>query len=75
MKSTIRKFLKDAKNAGPLSRDQIRAEANIGLNLMSLIRAWGELAEDSRNKTEWNDFAKFVLNEVADLSIIIKEER
>ena len=52
MSEIIRKYLKDMKTSGPLSREQIRAEANIGVQLMSYVKVWAELANDCRNKTK-----------------------
>tara|TARA_R110002020_G_scaffold211137_1_gene417366 strand:- start:232 stop:465 length:234 start_codon:yes stop_codon:yes gene_type:complete len=71
--SSIRRFATDRKNADVLSRDAIRAEANIGLQLECLFSAWASLAKDSRNKTDWNNFAKYVLKEVENIDEIFKE--
>ena len=60
MKSIIRKYLRIAKEAG---------------NLMSLIRAWSELADDSRNKNDWNNFAKYALTEIQDIGKMMEEEK
>ena len=51
----------------------IRDRANLGRHLESLIMAWSSLAKDSRNKNDWNHFAKYVLNEVEGIDKIIKE--
>jgi|TARA_R100001530_G_C4221197_1_gene130000 hypothetical protein len=72
-KSSIRRFAIDRKNAPALSREAIRAEANIGLQLECLMGAWASLAKDSRNKNDWNNFAKYVLNEIQDIDKIFKE--
>jgi hypothetical protein len=53
----------------------LRAESMIARNLMSLIRAWTELANDSRNKNDWNNFAKFTLKEIQEIGEMIKEEK
>jgi hypothetical protein len=71
--SLIRRYAIQRKEASPLSREQIRAEANLGRHLESLIMAWSSLAKDSRNKNDWNHFAKYVLNEVEGIDKIIKE--
>ena len=71
----LRKYLTDRKQARSLSREQIRAEANIGNNFLSIIQAWSSLSKDSRNKTEWNNFAKYVLSEVEKYNEIIQEEK
>ena len=63
------------KNAGPLSREQIRAEANIGVQLMSYVKVWASLANDCRNKNDRNHFAKHVLSEVEEFATIIREEK
>ena len=72
-KSSIRRFATDRKNAPALSREAIRAEANIGLQLECLMGAWASLAKDSRNKNDWNNFAKYVLKEVQEMATKIKE--
>tara|TARA_R100000664_G_C2635544_1_gene63011 strand:- start:180 stop:407 length:228 start_codon:yes stop_codon:yes gene_type:complete len=69
----IKKYAEARRDADPLSREAIRAEANLGLQLESLISAWSSLAKDSRNKTDWNNFAKYVLNEVEAIDKTIKE--
>tara|TARA_R100001443_G_C3244715_1_gene151674 strand:- start:131 stop:352 length:222 start_codon:yes stop_codon:yes gene_type:complete len=66
-------FIKRAEEAPSLSREQIRNEANAYNNLRSLIMAWDELAKDSRNKNDWNNFAKYVLKEVQEIATKIKE--
>ena len=71
--SLIRKYSELIKNSPALSQTQIRAEANLGLQLKSLISAWSSLAKDSRNKNDWNNFAKYVLNEVEEIDKIFKE--
>jgi hypothetical protein len=35
--------------------------------------AWDSLAKDSRNKNDWNHFAKYVLKEVQEMAQKIKE--
>ena len=66
-------YIKRAEEAPSLSREQIRNEANAYNNLRSLIMAWDELAKDSRNKNDWNNFAKYVLKEVQEIATKIKE--
>ena len=75
MKSIIRKYLKVAKEADWNSREKLNAESAIARNLMTLIKAWTELADDSRNKNEWNHFAKYALTEIQDIGKMIKEEK
>ena len=75
MKSIIRKYLKIAKEADYSSREKLNAESAIARNLMSLITAWTELADDSRNKNDWNHFAKYALTEIQDIGKMIKEEK
>ena len=75
MKSIIRKYLRIAKEADYSSREKLHAESAIARNLMSLIRAWSELADDSRNKNDWNNFAKYTLAEIQDIGKMIKEEK
>jgi hypothetical protein len=71
--SLIRHYAKQRKDAPPLSREAMRAEANLGRHFESLISAWSSLAKDSRNKNDWNHFAKYVLNEVEEIDKIFKE--
>ena len=66
-------YVKRAEEAPPLSKEQIRNEANAYNNLRSTIMAWDSLAKDSRNKTDWNNFAKYVLKEVQEMAGKIKE--
>ena len=66
-------YIKRAEEAPSLSRENIRNEANAYNNLRSLIMAWDELAKDSRNKNDWNIFAKYVLKEVQEIATKIKE--
>jgi adenosine deaminase len=75
MKSIIRKYLIKSREADYSSRDMLRAESMIARNLMSLIRAWTELANDSRNKNDWNNFAKYTLKEIQEIGEMIKEEK
>ena len=69
----IKKNAEARRDAPALSNEAIRAEANLGLQLESLISAWSSLAKDSRNKTDWNNFAKYVLNEIETIDKTIKE--
>ena len=71
--SLLGKYVREARDAPTLSRDYLRAEANAYLQLRSFFRVWDELADDSRNKTEWNNFAKYVLKEVQQMVKEIKE--
>jgi len=71
--SLIKKYAEARRDAPALSNEAIRAEANLGLQLQSLIGAWSSLAKDSRNKNEWNHFAKYVLTEVEGIDKIIQE--
>jgi len=66
-------YIKRAEEAPALSNDQIRNEANAFNNLRSTIMAWDSLAKDSRNKNDWNNFAKYVLKEVQEMATKIKE--
>jgi len=77
MKSIIRKYMRIAKEADYSSREKLHAESAIARNLMSLIRAWSELAESSYsdNKNDWNNFAKYTLGEIQDIGKMIKEEK
>ena len=64
-------YIKRAEEAPALSNEQIRNEAYN--NLRSTIMAWDSLAKDSRNKNDWNNFAKYVLKEVQEMATKIKE--
>ena len=66
-------YIKRAEESPSLSREQIRNEANAYGNLRATIMAWDSLAKDSRNKTDWNNFAKYVLNEIETIDKTIKE--
>jgi len=74
MKTNIRNNLRRMKKADVFSNDYIRAEANIGNGLKTMITVWSELAEDTRNKTDWNNFAKYVLKEIQEYGEVIKNE-
>ena len=74
MKSIIRNQLRIRKESGPLSREQIRAEANIGVNLLSTIKAWASIANEMNNKNNYNHFAKEILKQIQEYNIIILEE-
>ena len=71
--SMLYTFIKRAEEAPALSREQIRNEANAYHNIRSHIMAWDSLAKDSRNKNDWNNFAKYVLKEVQEMAGKIKE--
>ncbi len=71
--SMLYTYIKRAEEAPSLSNDQIRNEANAYNNLRSTIMAWDSLAKDSRNKNDWNNFAKYVLKEVQEMAMKIKE--
>jgi len=73
MTTLIRKYAEERKNAPALSQTQIRAEANLGMQLESLIRVWSSLAKDCRNKNDKNNFAKYVLKEVEEIDAVIME--
>ena len=75
MKSIIRNQLRIMKESGPFSREQIRAEANIGINLLATIKAWASIANEMDNKNDYNHFAKEVLKQIQEYSIIIKGEK
>ena len=73
MKTNIRNNKIRMDNAHCFSDEYIRAEANIGNGLSCMVKVWAELASESRNKTEWNNFAKHVLTEIAEYAEILKE--
>tara|TARA_R100001082_G_scaffold110865_1_gene92131 strand:+ start:517 stop:747 length:231 start_codon:yes stop_codon:yes gene_type:complete len=71
--SLIRKYAIDRNEAPALSQSQVRAEANLGLQLESLLKAWADLGHDCTNKNDWNNFAKYVLNEIQEINQVLKE--
>ena len=71
--SMLYTYIKRAEESPSLSREQIRNEANAYGNLRATIMAWDSLAKDSRNKNDWNHFAKYVLKEVQEMAGKIKE--
>ena len=66
-------YIRRAEEAPSLSTEQIRNEANAYNNLRSHIMALALLAKDSRNKNDWNNFAKYVLTEIQSMAKTIKE--
>lgn len=71
--SMLYTYIKRAEEAPALSTEQIRNEANAYNNIRSHIMAWDSLAKDSRNKNDWNNFAKYVLKEIQEMAGKIKE--
>ena len=70
--SMLERYIRRAEEAPSLSREQIRNEANAYNNIRSFIMAWDSLAKDSRNKNDWNHFAKYVLKEIQEMATTIK---
>ena len=66
-------YIRRAEAAPSLSTEQIRNESNAYNNIRSFIMAWDSLAKDSRNKNDWNNFAKYVLKEIQEMATTIKE--
>ena len=73
MNAMLGTYIRRAETSPPLSREQIRIEANAYNNIRSHIMAWDSLAKDSRNKNDWNNFAKYVLKEIQEMATTIKE--
>jgi len=71
--SMLGTYIKRAEAAPSLSTEQIRNESNAYNNIRSHIMAWDSLAKDSRNKNDWNNFAKYVLKEIQGMATTIKE--
>tara|TARA_R100000458_G_scaffold47147_1_gene45852 strand:- start:251 stop:481 length:231 start_codon:yes stop_codon:yes gene_type:complete len=71
----IRTYLERARKAEPLSFEQRGAEAMGFMHLCATINAWAELASECESKTEWNNFAKYVLKEVQEIGKEIKESK
>ena len=73
-KTNFKRMYTEAENAPAFTEEERRAQANIwNWNMETNIRIWDELAKDSRNKREWNEFAKFVLKEIQEYAKIMKE--
>jgi len=73
-KTNFKRMFEEAENAPAFTEEERRAQANIwNWNMETNIRIWDELAKDSRNKREWNEFAKFVLKEIQEYAKIMKE--
>ena len=66
-------YIRRAEEAPSLSNEQFRNESNAYNNIRSHIMAWDSLAKDSRNKNDWNNFAKYVLKEIQEMATTIKE--
>ena len=73
MNAMLGTYIRRAEEAPSLSREQIRNEANAFNNISSHIMSWDSLAKDSRNKNDWNNFAKYVLKEIQEMATPIKE--
>ena len=73
MSAMLARFIRRAESAPALSSEQLRNEANAYNNIRSHIMAWDSLAKDSRNKNDWNNFAKYVLKEIQEMATTIKE--
>ena len=71
--SMLATYIRRAEAAPSLSNEQFRNESNAYNNLRSHIMAWDSLAKDSRNKNDWNNFAKYVLKEIQEMATTIKE--
>jgi|TARA_R100001460_G_scaffold95366_1_gene137513 hypothetical protein len=73
MSATLARYIRRAEQAPSLSTEQLRNESNAYNNIRSHIMAWDSLAKDSRNKNDWNHFAKYVLKEIQGMATAIKE--
>ena len=73
MRTMLKNQLTRARDADVFSQERYSNEAQAWGTMSSLIQAWDDLAKDSRNKTDWNNFAKYVLNEVQEIRKIIDE--
>ena len=73
-KTNFKRMLEEAENAPAFSEEERRDQAGIWeWNVSSNYKIWDELAKDCRNKTEWNNFAKYVLKEIQEYAKIMKE--
>ena len=71
--SLIRKYAIQRNEAPALSRESDFAHRQVGSQLESLIKAWADLGHDCTNKNDWNNFAKYVLNEIQEIDQVLKE--
>ena len=72
MSAMLERYIRRAEASPSLSTEQLRNESNAYNNIRSHIMAWDSLAKDSRNKNDWNNFAKYVLNEIQSMATTIK---
>ena len=72
MSAMLERYIRRAESSPSLSTEQLRNESNAYNNIRSHIMAWDSLAKDSRNKNDWNNFAKYVLNEIQSMATTIK---
>jgi len=70
--SMLERYIRRAEASPSLSTEQLRNESNAYNNIRSHIMAWDSLAKDSRNKNDWNNFAKYVLKEIQSMATTIK---
>ena len=73
MSAMLGRYIRRAEASPSLSTEQLRNESNAYNNIRSHIMAWDSLAKDSRNKNEWNNFAKYVLKEIQSMAKSIKK--
>ena len=73
MSAMLERYIRRAEASPSLSTEQLRNESNAYNNIRSHIMAWDSLAKDSRNKNDWNNFAKYVLKEIQEMASTIKE--
>ena len=72
MSAMLERYIRRAEASPSLSTEQLRNESNAYNNIRSHIMAWDSLAKDSRNKNDWNNFAKYVLKEIQEMASTIK---
>jgi len=72
MSAMLERYIRRAEASPSLSTEQLRNESNAYNNIRSHIMAWDSLAKDSRNKNDWNNFAKYVLREIQSMATTIK---
>ena len=73
MSAMLGRYIRRAEASPSLSTEQLRNESNAYNNIRSHIMARDSLAKDSRNKNDWNNFAKYVLKEIQEMASTIKE--
>lgn len=74
IKSAFRERYARAQKASAFSEEQQKENGRLWeWTMESNIRVWDELAKESRTKTDWNNFAKYVMTEIQTYAKIMRE--